>query len=164
MDCFVAPLLAMTISVLLSGCGSGGGDSEGSADTNQIERLSRPKVEAPDPRASARLEPVTPADLEQEGLLGAGCSFTRDGRILIAVAGSDAIVRHAGELRHLVHSAPAGATGGFFEDRQLSVSVGRTSEQAVAADEGSSWPARMTVTNRRTEAQVEHRGVWTCGA
>jgi hypothetical protein len=152
---------------LLAGCGPGGGDAEGSADANQIERVSTPRVEEPDPRATAQLQPVTTEDLEREGLLGAGCAFTRQGRMLIASVGSDALVRHAGELRHLIHSAPVGATGGFFEDRQLSVSVGRTSEEAAAAaaaDEASSWPARITVTNRRTEAQVELRGVWTCGA
>ena len=149
---------------LLAGCGSGEGDAVGSADTNQIERVSTPKVEKPDPRATAQLQPVTAGDLEREGLVGAGCAFTRDGRILIAAAGSDALVRHAGELRHLIHSAPVGATGGFFEDRQLSVSVGRTSEDAPGDSEGSSWPARITITNRRTEAQVELRGVWTCGA
>src|SRR5687768_5905116 len=105
-DCFVAALLAMTISLLLAACGSGGGDAEGSADTNQIERVSTPKVEKPDPRATAQLQPVTPEDLEREGLVGTGCAFTRDGRILIAAAGSDALVLHAGELRHLIHSAP----------------------------------------------------------
>ena len=156
--------VAGLVLALLAGCGSGGGDAGGSADTNQIERISTPKVEKADPRATAQLQPVTTEDLEREGMLGAGCAFTREGRILIASVGSDALVRHAGELRHLIHSAPVGATGGFFEDRQLSVSVGRTSEEAAAGGEASSWPARITVTNRRTEAQVELRGVWTCGA
>jgi len=151
------------LALLLAGCGPGGAGGEGAADTNQIERLSTPKVEKPDPTASAQLQVLTPADIEGEGLLGAGCAFTRDGRILLAAAGSDALVRHAGQLRHLIHSAPVGATGGFFEDRHLSVSVGRTSE-AAAAGETAGWPARITITNRRTEAQVELRGVWTCGA
>ena len=155
---------ALLALLLLAGCGPGGaGGGDGAADTNQIERLSTPKVEKPDPRASAQLQPLTPEDIEREGLLGAGCAFARDGRILLASVGSDALVRHAGELRHLIHSAPVGATGGFFEDRHLSVSIGRTSETA-AAGEASSWPARITITNRRTEAQVELRGVWTCGA
>ena len=154
---------ALLALLLLAGCGPGGG-GDGAADTNQIERLSTPKVEKPDPRATAQLQPLTIEDIEGEGLVGAGCAFTRNGRILLASAGSDALVRHAGELRHLIHSAPVGATGGFFEDRHLSVSVGRTSEAAATAGEASGWPARITITNRRTEAQVELRGVWTCGA
>jgi len=156
----VVPLLALLV---VAGCGSSGGEAEGSANTSQIERLSTPKVKQPDPRATAQLQPVTAEDLLQEGLVGAGCTFRRDGAMLLASVGSDALVRHAGELRHLIHSAPVGATGGFFEDRHLSVSIGRTSE-AGAAGEASGWPARITITNRRTEAQVELRGVWTCGA
>ena len=154
----------LALLLLLAGCGPGGAGGEGAADTNQIERLSTPKVVKPDPRATAQLQPLTPQDIEREGLLGAGCAFARDGRILLAAAGSDALVRHAGQLRHLIHSAPVGATGGFFEDRQLSVSIGRTSEAPAAAGAASGWPARITITNRRTEAQVELRGVWTCGA
>jgi hypothetical protein len=157
----VVPLLALLV---VAGCGSGGGEVEGSANTSQIERLSTPKVKQPDPRATARLQPVTAEDLLHEGLVGAGCTFRRDGAMLLASVGSDALVRHAGELRHLIHSAPVGATGGFFEDRHLSVSVGRTSEAPAAVGEASGWPARITITNRRTEAQVELRGVWTCGA
>ena len=151
------------LPILLAACGPADAPN-GAAATNQIERLSSPKVEEPDPTASARLQALTPADLEREGLLGAGCAFTRDGQTLLVSVGSDSLVRIAGELRHLIHSAPVGGTGGFFEDRQISVSVGRTSETAEARDEASSWPARLTVTNRRTEAQVELRGVWTCGA
>ena len=149
---------------LLAGCGSGGGDAEGSADTNQIERVSTPKVEKPDPGATAQLQPVTTGDLEREGMLGAGCAFTREGRILIASVGSDALVRHAGELRHLIHSAPVGATGGFFEDRQLSISVGRIGEIDTVDANAGHWAARITITNRRANARVEQNGVWRCGA
>jgi hypothetical protein len=149
---------------LLAACGESRGDNQGAASENQIERLSTPKPEKQDPTETARLQPVTPEDLDREGLLGAGCDFSSNGQTLLAAVGSDAIVRVQGELRHLVHSAPVGPTGGFFEDRQLSVSVGRTSEAATTADETSSWSARITVTNRRTEVQQVMTGLWTCGA
>ena len=155
---------ALGLTLVLAGCGSRGEQPNGAADTNQIERLATPRVEKPDPQASVRLQVVTDQDLETEGLLGAGCHFLRDDQMLLAAVGSDALVRHAGELRHLVPSAPVGGTGGFFEDRQLSVSVGRTDEDGTAAGEATSWPARMRITNRRTGAQLRLRGVWTCGA
>ena len=137
---------------------------QGNATANQVERLSTPKVEKADPLASARLEPLAAIDLEAEGLVGAGCEFRGGGQLLLAAVGSDALVKIGGELRHLVHSAPVGETGGFFEDRQLSVSVGRTEGEGTTLDEASTWPARLTVTNRRTEADYEIRGTWTCGA
>jgi hypothetical protein len=170
------PVLAALL--LLAGCGSAGETANGAADANQIERLAKPRVEKSDPRATARLQRLTREDLEREGLLGAGCSFSRDGQLLLAVVGSDALVRIAGQRRHLIHSAPAGATGGFFEDRQIAISVGRTDEgdgppdtgsgpgqgtgSAPAPAGGTGWPARLKVVNRRTEAEVELRGVWTC--
>ena len=150
--------------LLLAGCDRGEGQPEGTANANQIERLSTPVEQTEDPRATVRLEPLSAADLEREGLLGAGCLFTVGDKRLLAAVGGDAVVRIQGEIRHLVHSAPAGATGGFFEDRQLSVSVGRASESGIAVEEGMRWPARITVTNRRAEIEVEQAGAWTCGA
>ena len=147
----------------LAACG-GGGETSANVSANQIERLATPRVVKADPRASARLQPLTPADLEREGLIGAGCDFSNEGRLLLAAVDSNAIVRIQGEMRHLVHSAPVGPTGGFFEDRQLSVSVGRSSEEGMRRGEVTSWPARITVTNRRTEVQQQMTGLWTCGA
>ena len=154
---------ALLALLLLAGCGETG-SGNGAATANQIERLSTPAVENRDPRASARLQPITLADLDREGLAGPGCDFSSEGRMLLAAVGSNAIVRIEGEIRHLLHSAPVGPTGGFFEDRQLSVSVGRTAESGTTAGEADSWPARVTVTNRRTEMQQELNGLWTCGA
>jgi hypothetical protein len=130
---------------------------------NQIERLSTPEVENPDPQAPARLQPLRRADLDQAGLSAPACAFGRDGRMLLAISSGDAIVRAAGMLRHLTHSSPAGPTGGFFEDRQISISVGRTGEVPPGEGAAGSWPARITVTNRRARAQIELDGVWRCG-
>jgi hypothetical protein len=163
--------------LLAAGCGSAAERGNNAADANQIERLAKPKaVGKPDPRSTARLQPLTREDLAREGLVGAGCEFRRDGQLLLAVVGSDALVRIGGQRRHMIHSAPVGATGGFFEDRQLSVSVGRTDESgspgpgsgpqqapgSAPGRAGMSWPARLKVMNRRSEAEVELRGIWTC--
>ena len=154
-------LAAALVLVLLGACG-GEAEPPNAANAADIERLSTPK-QAPkaDPLASVRLQALTAADIEQEGLAGAGCDFRLGDMLVLAAAGSDALVRINGELRHLIHSAPAGATGGFFEDRQLSVSIGRTEGEGEAAAAGT-WPARLTVTNRRTEADLELRGHWSC--
>ena len=154
-------LLAAVLLALVTSCG-GGDDETGQATTNQIERLSTPKEVRRDPQASARLQPLTTADLERDSMTGAGCNFSRDGRMFLAAVDSNAIVRVGGEIRHLIQSAQVGPSGGFFEDRHLSVSVGRTDEALDMPEEAKSWPARITVTNRRTEVQRRQRGVWTC--
>ncbi|HKR25293.1 MAG TPA: hypothetical protein VJS15_08550, partial [Allosphingosinicella sp.] len=74
----------------------------------------------------------------------------------------DAIARIEGRLLHFTHSSPIGPTGGFFEDRQLSISIGRVGEAPLEGVD--SWPARITVTNRRGEARSELSGVWRCAA
>lgn len=154
----------LALAVLLAGCGQRGADANRNVTTNQIERLSAPRIQAPaDPSASARLQPLRPDDMLTDQPTGAGgCDFGRNGILYLRAAGSDAIARIDGTLLHLIHSAPVTATGGFFEDRQRSISVGRDPRAAAAGDTGS-WPARARVTNRRTHAQTELYGVWRCG-
>jgi hypothetical protein len=155
---------ALALCLLATGCSREVPVSNVGADEAQLQRLSTPKVVAVDTQAGARPQPLAPADLVQAGMAAPPCDFSRDGRILLAVSATDALARVAGTLRHFVHSSPAGATGGFFEDRQVSISVGRIG--AVGPGEGAagSWPGRMTVTNRRARAQIELDGVWRCGA
>ena len=155
---------ALAILLLTAGCGEPGIVSEDRGVTqNQIERLSTPEVENPDPQAPARLQPLKRADVAEAGLAPPVCAFGRDGRMLLAADAGDAIARIGGTLRHLVHSSPAGPTGGFFEDRQISISVGRTGEVAPGEAGAGRWPGRITATNRRARAQVELDGVWQCG-
>jgi hypothetical protein len=158
------PALAALL-LLAAGCGERDGivgDDRGVGE-NQIERLSTPAVENPDPQAPARPQPLRRADLERTGLAQPACAFGRDGRMLLAINPGDAIARVGGTLHHLVHSSPVGPTGGFFEDRQISISVGRIGEVPPGGGAAGRWPARITVTNRRAEAQIELDGVWRCG-
>ena len=147
--------IAAAIALLLpAACGEGDGAGNRAPSENQIARLSTPKVEQVDRQAPARLQPLAPGDLAQAGLADPVCDFSRDGRMLFAVSAADAIARVGGTLLHFAHSGSMGPTGGFFEDRQVSVSVGRVGEA----------PARITVTNRRADAQTELEGVWRCDA
>ena len=151
---------AIVFALLAAGCGEGDVAGENRApDANQIERLSTLEQEPDDRRASARLQPLGLADLDGAGMPDPACEFSRDGRMLVAATSGDAIARIEGRLFHFAHSSPVGPSGGFFEDRQLSISVGRTSG---ARAEAGAWPARVTVTNRRTEARSELDGLWSC--
>jgi hypothetical protein len=154
---------ALALLLLLGGCGDGVAITDQGASENQMERLSIPRKEVVDPQAPARLQPLQRADLDQAGLAEPACDFSRDGRMLFAASPADAIAKVGDRIRHFAHSAPAEPTGGFFEDRQVSVSVGRVGEVPPGAGAAGSWPARITVTNRRAEAQTELNGVWRCG-
>jgi hypothetical protein len=56
-----------------------------------------------------------------------------------------------------------GPTGGFFEDRHVSISVGRTGEVPVGEGAAGSWPGRIIITNRRTNVDMRLDGAWRCG-
>jgi hypothetical protein len=154
------PGLAIAL-LLLAGCGQGGEGPRGGASANQIERLSSPEKEEVDPNAAARIAPLGPEDLAALG--ASSCDFSRGGRILLAATPSDAVARVAGVLRHFTHSSPMGPTGGFFEDRQISISVGRTGAVPPGEAAAGSWPGRIIVTNRRANADMRLDGAWRCG-
>lgn len=158
---------APAIALLLAACGGGqgsGGDVK--VDTNQIERLSRPRVEPQvDPQISARPQPLTGADLRGAGMPDPPhCDFSANGHRLFAAHGGDTMARINGRLFHFDQPSPAGPTGTYVTDRQLSISIGRTDEIDPGGNDDDRWPARMTVTNRRNPGQVELTGTWRCGA
>lgn len=136
-----------------SACNSAPGDEQ-APNTQQIENLSKIEEEPKaDPRESVRLQSLASEDL----LLGSdgGCRFTAQRGILLATAGEGAVARLGDELRTLIPTGPAGPSGGFYEQGQMSISVGR--------GEGAT-PDRLAVTNRRTGAHVVERGAWECGS
>jgi len=155
--------IRLALCLLLAGCSKEVPVSNGGANETEIRRLSTPKEEVVDTQAAARVRPLTLADLDQAGMQTPLCDFSRDGRMLLAVSTGDALAHVGGTLRHFAHSSPAGPTGGFFEDRQVSISVGRVGEIAPGEADAGSWPGRITVTNRRARAQIELDGVWRCG-
>ena len=150
--------------ILLLGCEDGLVSDDRGVTANQIERISTPKEDPRPPDLVERLQPITGADLERGGLVGARCDFSSGGRQLLVAVSGGGLVRFGPHLVRLIAAGPVGPTGGFFEDRRVSVSVGRLSEEGDTAGETASWPARAIVTNRRTDVENEIQGVWTCGA
>ena len=151
------------LSMLLAGCGERGAVGNQGPSENQLARLAVPKQEVVDTQAPARLQPLELTDLDQAGLTEPDCDFSRDGRMLFAISSADAVAKIGGAVRHFAHASPAGPTGGFFEDRQMSVSVGRIGDVPPGERGAGSWPARITATNRRAEARIALEGVWRCG-
>jgi len=153
--------LAAALLLPLAACGGSPVGENAEITTNQLERLATARPEAvPDSQLPARPQSLARADLESAGIVQPVCDFSKNGHMLLAATASDAIARVDGRLIHFNHSSPVGPTGGFFEDRQLSISIGRVAETTGRAGR---WTARMTATNRRANAQVEIVGTWRCG-
>lgn len=159
-----AVLLAL---LALAACGGRDNGANARVDANQIERLSHPREEpkATDPQISARPQPLTGADLRGAGMTDPPrCDFSTGGHRLFAAQGGDAIAKVENQLLHFDQPSPAGETGTFVTDRQLSISIGRTDANDPGGTGDDRWPARLTATNRRTNTQVELSGTWRCGA
>ena len=134
---------------------------------NQIERLSTPDAGAGRRSASRRrgCSRSSRATSPSAGLIGPGCRFSarrRDRCSRPAPA-----TRSRGSTARMLHFGPFGA--GRAERRLLrgppaqhQRRADRRGRRPAAAIAG--WPARITVTNRRTGAQVELDGIWRCGA
>ena len=153
-------------ALALAACGGGPSGGGAKVDTNQLERLSHPKVVPhEDPQISARPQPVSGTDLRTASMPDRPrCEFTADGRRLFVAHGGDSIARINGTLFHFDQTSPAGPTGTYVSDRHLSISIGRTDVIDPGGTGDDRRPARLTATNRRTRAQVELTGTWRCGA
>jgi hypothetical protein len=153
--------LLLSVVALLAGCARSEDPSAAAPDSNQIERLASPKEEEPDFEASARLEPLRIDDVANL-LVVPRCTFNRNEELLISGSRAEVVARIGGQVRHLPAAGPVGPTGGFFEDRELSISVGRTADGEGAEREVGDAPARAATTNRTTNVQSEAGGVWSC--
>jgi hypothetical protein len=144
------PLAALA---LLAGCGGGEDVPENRGiSTEQIQRVSTPpNLIKHDPTAAIAMQPLTAIE---SALVGPGCRFVRNGQTLVVATGGDAIARIAGSLRHFVQTAPVTASGIFLEDRQVSISIGRTAREGDAA--------MLRITNRANAAQRNWAGTWSC--
>jgi hypothetical protein len=144
---------ALAALALLAGCGGGEEAPENRGiGTEQIRRVSTPpNLIKQDPTAAIAIQPLTPIE---SALVSPGCRFVRNGHTLVVATGGDAIARIAGSLRHFVQTAPVTASGIFLEDRQVSISIGRTAAEGDAA--------MLRITNRTNAAQRDWAGTWSC--
>ena len=151
---------ALLAALTLAACGS---PDPAALDRNQLERIAAEENRAEPVDPTVLLQPLDDGDVAAAGLQGERCAFrSAEGARLLAAAGDAAVARIGGDVVHLVASGPVGPSGGFFEERQASVSVGRSRAPDDEAA-GVNWPARATVTNRRSGVQRDYRGSWACG-
>ena len=148
----------LALALLAAGCG----EAPQPPSEDQLANLSSPAEPPPaDPRDAIRLAPLSRSDVAAFG--PGSCRFAAGGRVLVAADQQDSIARVGGRLLHFAQSSPVGPTGGFFEDRQISLSIGRVQSAEGPVATAAGWPALLTVTNRRDDVQIELSGYWRCG-
>ncbi|HEX8642715.1 MAG TPA: hypothetical protein VF702_02245 [Allosphingosinicella sp.] len=149
----------------LAGCG----ESEPALNDQQlaesIEKVAdvapAPKSEPPGPA----LIPIRPEDLQAAIRPGGGCEFSEDGRLLfVARSTGETLARINGTVVRLARIGPTEPSGGFFANAHYSISIGRLTDAGVTVEKATTWPARLTLTDRlRREVEaLRLEGAWRC--
>ena len=116
---------------------------------------------APTP-ATIGLEALEPGDLTAANLRPI-CMLRVGGEPVLAAEQYRALVNRRGRRIELRVEGPVGATGGFFQNEAVSISVGRPYDRAEP-DQVATGPARARLNDRRRGTSTEVDAEWSCGS
>ena len=116
---------------------------------------------APTP-ATIGLDPLTPDDIAGANIRPS-CVLRVGGEPVLAAEQYDAVVSRYGQRTALRVEGPVGDTGGFFQNDDISISVGRPQDRADP-DQLPTGPARARLNDRRRGTSNEVEADWSCGS
>jgi hypothetical protein len=148
LPCAAAALL------LLAGCHRRAPE-EATPSPVALEKAMRGNV-AEGKRPPLRLGALRPEDGRALGAR-AGCRLTRGADTLVLAGGGNAVARVDGQLRRIPQAGPVDASGAFFRDPAISISVGAPDPRL------GSGPAGVTVSGAGNDPPQKIDGVWSCG-
>jgi hypothetical protein len=152
---------------LLAACGSVEPELSNQQMADAIENVATAR-EAPEVKGPAAPTLTELSREEVEGTLpgGGACDFSQGGRLLFVSVAQGSLAKVGGQPVHAVPNGPTGPTGGFWASERFAISVGRLVESEEAAQEMTSWPARLVLTDRQQEENnvLRLEGSWSCGA
>ena len=144
-------------AALLAACG-GEDEAPELSDAERANIIENIAVARPEKEVEPQPPALQPLSAAEVAALPPGpkCGFTSGGQLVFAGGGARGIARVDGTLVSLPATGPAGATGGFYSDGRISVSVGQPNTAVLG---------RLTLTDRAREkkGEAEIRGTWSCG-
>ena len=148
--------------LILAACGPSQQDRGLTEEEINALGLGANKSEAVEPTpATIGLERVEPADLAAANLRPV-CMLRIGGEPVLAAEQYRALVHRHGRAVELRVEGPVGATGGFFQNDAISVSVGRPYDRAEP-DGVATGPARARLNDRQRGSSTEVDADWSCG-
>lgn len=147
---------------ILAGCGPSQQDRGLTEEEINALGLGANKSVAAEPTpATIGLEPIEPGDLTAANLRPI-CMLRVGGEPVLAAEQYRALVHRRGRVLELRVEGPVGATGGFFQNEAISISVGRPYDRAEP-DQVATGPARARLNDRRRGTSNEVDADWSCG-
>ncbi|MFN3725429.1 MAG: hypothetical protein ACK4SZ_03910 [Allosphingosinicella sp.] len=153
---------AVCAILILAGCGPSQQDRGLTEEEINALGLGANKSVAAEPTpATIGLETLEPGDLTAANLRPI-CMLRVGGEPVLAAEQYRALVSRHGRKVDLRVEGPVGATGGFFQNDAISVSVGRPYDRAEP-DQVATGPARARLNDRRRGTSNEVDADWSCG-
>ena len=103
-----------------------------------------------------RLGALRPEDSRTLGARPA-CRLTRGADTLVLAGGGNAVARVDGQLRRIPQAGPVEASGAFFRDPAISISVGAPDPRLGPG------PAGVTLSGAGDDPPQKIDAVWSCG-
>ena len=129
----------------------------------EIEAVATPKPLAKDLPPPFRLKPLKVAEVREYLGEVPACVLSYRNRIFFATRGIDGLARIDGRLVRLVASGPVAATGGFFTAEGATLSIGRVTQYAGAAEAYvPGWAVDVAVGGARQILPQRFQASWTC--
>ncbi len=149
-------------ALLLAACGSGEhGRGLSEEEINALGLGANKSVDAEPTPSTIGLETLEPGDLVAANLRPI-CMLRIGGQPVLAAEQYRALVNRRGRRIELRVEGPVGATGGFFQNDAISVSVGRPYDRS-APDQVAAGPARARLNDRPQGTSNEVDADWSCG-
>ena len=149
-------------ALLLAACGSGEqGRGLSEEEINALGLGANKSVAAEPTPVTIGLETLEPGALPAANLRPI-CMLRVGGEPVLAAEQYRALVSRHGRKVELRVEGPVGATGGFFQNDAISVSVGRPYDRAEP-DQVATGPARARLNDRRRGTSNEVDADWSCG-
>lgn len=149
-------------ALLLAACGSGEqGRGLSEEEINALGLGANKSVAAEPTPSTIGLEPLEPGDLVAANLRPT-CMLRVGGQPVLAAEQYRALAKRHGRKLELRVEGPVGATGGFFQNDAISVSVGRPYDRAEP-DQVTTGPARARLNDRQRGTSNEVDADWSCG-
>ncbi len=149
--------------LILAACGPSQQDRGLTEEEINALGLGANKSEAAAPTpATIGLEPIEPGDLVAANLRPI-CMLRVGGEPVLAAEQYRALVHRRGRAIELRVEGPVGATGGFFQNDAISISVGRPYDR-TAPNQVATGPARARLNDRRRGTSSEVDADWSCGS
>jgi hypothetical protein len=156
-------MAAIGAMLILAGCGPSEHDRGLTEEEINALGLGANKSAAAEPApATIGLEALNPGDLTGANLRPI-CMLRIGGQPVLAAERYRALVNRHGRSVELRVEGPVGATGGFFQNKAISISVGRPYDRSDP-DQVAAGPARARLNDRSRGTSNEVDADWSCGS